>query len=1101
MKQILKAFVLFTFPLMDAMSGLHQAHGAQQLSGGVAELEEIVIHSDTTYHVKRADKPPVIDGQSDEWSDVPAMRLDREDMSRGLTGTNDLSGSLRLLWDQDAIYFFLEVQDDIHHAPDRKSGWENDCMQFIFDAYMNGPGGGYSDHNRDFCLSDTPDGPVVSMYTRTDHEVLTWMSPKSSVQPDGVRVFEMAMPWSHLSPTHPWVLGRMGFSFSINDNDGSGFKGARFWTHGMLWGRDPAKFGVLIFDEAMGSRDAILELAPEWNLFGDRQESRWLKIKEVDPFTHARLLVNAKHAGTIEVNLTVRLAGESEPIATGGAEQSVGAGETAVFAWDLSQLDDGTYELAFDIPGLQVEPRPHTRWSQLDPNKAHDRKARLTERFGIHRPWDNLADEPAVLRRHRGMVALSYDWLEFNNTLTGFALESALSDIAEMIATMNQGEDYLAGKRREFWSAYYSQFDGSGQLFVAYVPPFYDSSRAWPLVVALHGKGMRPRPNVDRSDKDPYLQVEPWGRGDASYSGIGENDVLEVITFMKEWYNVDSSRVYVKGHSMGGGGTWKMTTAHPDLFAAGGPDAGWSYDMSLENLRHVPLCNRHGLIDWVVPASLSRFGVSRLQHLGYSVANHEIAGAGHGLLGDETWRTSWMLEIQRPAKPSTITYTCQTPETGRAYWLCVRQFGEPHLRARVDAETSGHIDSKTLTLAMENVDVLELNVPEMPLDPEYSVTLQVGEKKFEQPAPLPQQLFVRRVDDNWSVTDAWSPEPSTFRPYRPGAAANLYTGEPLLIVYGTAGDDERTKLLKAAAEKLAGHAGSREKMALGGSPIKTDTAVTEQDMANFNLVLLGREQDNVLVKRMADKLPFTINAQNELIAGDREPVSMNGAELRLFYYNPLAPRRLIFLLVIHETPENVDDWLIMSFHQHPMTGGDGMNRGDQPDLVVQVIGGPVRRKMQFDRNWRWRKVPGVDRRLPQAMGAMRELVKSELRVIQRQTGSDFALSYGTMSDDMRFDPRFITLADVAVENTPRQTMLASMTGEELIEVLEKWPSEDDVCVVPAINPEVIDLQREYKIALPPSFCWKLRERQKNLRNVRAGPDLAAADVWAEVFNL
>ncbi|MFW5967822.1 MAG: prolyl oligopeptidase family serine peptidase, partial [Persicimonas sp.] len=41
-------------------------------------------------------------------------------------------------------------------------------------------------------------------------------------------------------------------------------------------------------------------------------------------------------------------------------------------------------------------------------------------------------------------------------------------------------------------------------------------------------------------------------------------------------YQVDPTKVYVTGHSMGGHGTWHLGVMHPGRFAALGPSAGWS---------------------------------------------------------------------------------------------------------------------------------------------------------------------------------------------------------------------------------------------------------------------------------------------------------------------------------------------------------------------------------------------------------------------------------------------------------------------------------------------------------------------------------------------
>jgi predicted peptidase len=41
-------------------------------------------------------------------------------------------------------------------------------------------------------------------------------------------------------------------------------------------------------------------------------------------------------------------------------------------------------------------------------------------------------------------------------------------------------------------------------------------------------------------------------------SEYSENDVLEVLRLMKAAYNVDESRIYLIGHSMGAIGTWAL---------------------------------------------------------------------------------------------------------------------------------------------------------------------------------------------------------------------------------------------------------------------------------------------------------------------------------------------------------------------------------------------------------------------------------------------------------------------------------------------------------------------------------------------------------------
>ncbi len=54
----------------------------------------------------------------------------------------------------------------------------------------------------------------------------------------------------------------------------------------------------------------------------------------------------------------------------------------------------------------------------------------------------------------------------------------------------------------------------------------------------------------------------------------GERDVMDCINQAMEKFNIDETRVYASGLSMGGGGTWFLGLHHPGLFAAISPNAG-----------------------------------------------------------------------------------------------------------------------------------------------------------------------------------------------------------------------------------------------------------------------------------------------------------------------------------------------------------------------------------------------------------------------------------------------------------------------------------------------------------------------------------------------
>ena len=173
-----------------------------------------------------------------------------------------------------------------------------------------------------------------------------------------------------------------------------------------------------------------------------------------------------------------------------------------------------------------------------------------------------------------------------------------------------------------------------------YVPPSYDPTKAYPLIVCLHGAGFTgdsylsrwvPRLNNQYILACPTIPMGTWWRRTA------EDLVLEVIENIQTKYHVDKDRVFLTGMSNGGIGTWIIGMHYADRFAGIAPMASGIDDVLfpfVENLRETSVYVIHGLHDQVMPVSLSRSLVNemndhRVRHI-YQEHNfsHEHAG-GH----------------------------------------------------------------------------------------------------------------------------------------------------------------------------------------------------------------------------------------------------------------------------------------------------------------------------------------------------------------------------------------------------------------------------------------------------------------------------------------
>ncbi len=189
-----------------------------------------------------------------------------------------------------------------------------------------------------------------------------------------------------------------------------------------------------------------------------------------------------------------------------------------------------------------------------------------------------------------------------------------------------------------------------------------------PLVVCLHGSGGRGAdnttqitdtwwaPNVlvspEHQAEHPCFVLMPqcgnerrwvdckWDEGSYEVSKTAETSELASVAALVKALaarpEVDASRVYVTGMSMGGYATWDLLARHSDIFAAAVPICGGGDPSLARRLKDVAVWAFHGADDPVVPVSGSREMVAALKAAGSSVKYTEFPGVKHN-----SWRPCW----------------------------------------------------------------------------------------------------------------------------------------------------------------------------------------------------------------------------------------------------------------------------------------------------------------------------------------------------------------------------------------------------------------------------------------------------------------------------
>jgi predicted peptidase len=200
------------------------------------------------------------------------------------------------------------------------------------------------------------------------------------------------------------------------------------------------------------------------------------------------------------------------------------------------------------------------------------------------------------------------------------------------------------------------EFPGTGESipYAVFVPSSYDSSQPAPLIVSLHGLGrthdwlMGYHGLLDQAEASGYIVVTPLGyirRGwygsrtldDMQDAERREQDVMNVLQLMRDEFSVDSNRIYLWGHSMGGAGTYHIAAKYPDMFAGLGvaapaPEADAPMNTILNNIKHLPIFVLQGDEDAAVPVERTRAWVAKMQELGMQHVYVEIPGGDHSLL-------------------------------------------------------------------------------------------------------------------------------------------------------------------------------------------------------------------------------------------------------------------------------------------------------------------------------------------------------------------------------------------------------------------------------------------------------------------------------------
>ena len=493
---------------------------------------------------------------------------------------------------------------------------------------------------------------------------------------------------------------------------------------------------------------------------------------------------------------------------------------------------------------------------------------------------------------------------------------------------------------------YVSKLDGSVQPYGLVVPAsFKPGNKPMRLDFWLHGRGDtlneiaflegRLKSGGEFTPEDAFV-LHPYGRFMNAFKFAGEVDVFEGLAHAMKHYPIDAKRVSMRGFSMGGAGTWHLGVHHADQWAAINPGAGFvdvlNYQKLADKLDTIPwyeqklwnlynplsapinlenstLVAYSGEIDAqkaaadMMEAALAKEGI-KMTHLIGPKTGHKYE--------PETKKKVAALVDAASAKgvtvPKKVTFVTHTLKWDTMHWVTLNALEKHWEEARIEADASG----SGVSVKTKNIAAFTIKPPQA----KGSVTIDgqnvgaLGAGSFAKvngkwKAGSSSQGLVKAHDLQGPIDDAFM---ESFIMVRP-------TGKPLNPQVGQWASNEMKEALFQWRRQFRGPA-----------QVKSDSAITDEDIKNNNLILWGDPSSNKVLAKIADKLPIKWTDAGVKV-GDKTYDATKNAPV-MIYPNPLNPTKYVVInsgFTFHQfgagsnsqqTPK-LPDWAVLDMSVSP----------------------------------------------------------------------------------------------------------------------------------------------------------------------------------------
>ncbi len=479
---------------------------------------------------------------------------------------------------------------------------------------------------------------------------------------------------------------------------------------------------------------------------------------------------------------------------------------------------------------------------------------------------------------------------------------------------------------------YVSKLDGSVQPYGLVVPSTYgpEKPHKWRVDAWFHGRSETLSEvnflwdrmhNAGQFTPRDTIVLHLYGRYCNASTFAGEVDFFEALADVKKHFNVDDNRILVRGFSMGGASAWHIGAHYGTDFAAVAPGAGFSETKDFfgytrrnvkltwfeEKLLHLTNATDYAVNFFNVPVvAYNGDKDGQKQAADIMATNMEAEGMtlsriigkdiGHAYTPESIVQINEKMDALaqrgRQLFPREVRFTTWTLKFNRMRWVVVDGLEKHWDRARVTAVVESDKAVKATTAGVTALS-FDMGAGSPLLNPANRVTVTLDGQALTVPGAQSDGSWLAhftKANGKWAIGSA-DPSSLSKRHDLQGPLDDAFmdaflnvrpTGTPMNEMAG-----------KWAASEMDHAAKLWRTQMRGDAPAKDDTAITDADIANSNLVLWGDPQSNKVLARVVAKLPIQWTADSITLGTSKFPSATHAPIM--IYPNPLNPKKYVVI--------------------------------------------------------------------------------------------------------------------------------------------------------------------------------------------------------------